>query len=196
MFLEIGEAELNELLGTKSLPVSLASVLSQTETYPTAAGRMTPALFRLLDEVLYCDAKGISRRPYLEAKALELLAVVVQELEEAEEAASKWLTQWDVDRLQQARAVLFARFQDPPRLPELARQVGLNEAKLKAGFRSLFGCTVFGCLRDYRMNEARRLLRARRYNVTEVALHVGYSNPSKFAAAFRKQFGHSPSNLA
>jgi AraC-like DNA-binding protein len=31
--------------------------------------------------------------------------------------------------------------------------------------------------------------------VTEVAQRVGYENPSKFAAAFRRQFGLSPSSL-
>ena len=31
--------------------------------------------------------------------------------------------------------------------------------------------------------------------VTEVAQRVGYSNPSKFAAAFRRRFGMSPSAL-
>jgi AraC-like DNA-binding protein len=45
------------------------------------------------------------------------------------------------------------------------------------------------------MEEARRLLLERHLNVTEVAQRVGYVNPSKFAAAFRRQFGMSPSAL-
>jgi AraC-like DNA-binding protein len=45
------------------------------------------------------------------------------------------------------------------------------------------------------LDAARRLLREGRYNVTEVALRVGYTNPSKFAAAFKAQFGVSPSQV-
>jgi AraC-like DNA-binding protein len=43
------------------------------------------------------------------------------------------------------------------------------------------------------MEEAARLLRDRRHSVTEIAMRVGYANPSKFAAAFRKHFGVPPS---
>jgi AraC-like DNA-binding protein len=83
----------------------------------------------------------------------------------------------------------------PPSLPELARHVGLNEFKLKTGFRTLFGTSVFAYLRAQRMELARRLLVQRGQSVTEVALRVGYANPSKFALAFRKHFGFPPSAL-
>jgi AraC-like DNA-binding protein len=45
------------------------------------------------------------------------------------------------------------------------------------------------------MERARQLLLERNLNVSEVALRVGYQNPSKFAAAFRREFGISPSSL-
>ena len=72
---------------------------------------------------------------------------------------------------------------------------GFNETLLKGRFRALFGTSVFAYLRQIRMEEARRLLLERHLNVTEVAQRVGYANPSKFAAAFRRQFGKSPSAL-
>jgi hypothetical protein len=46
------------------------------------------------------------------------------------------------------------------------------------------------------MEEAHRLLRARRHSVSEVALRVGYANPSKFAAAFRKHYSGPRRRLA
>jgi AraC family transcriptional regulator, transcriptional activator of the genes for pyochelin and ferripyochelin receptors len=42
------------------------------------------------------------------------------------------------------------------------------------------------------METARQLLSDRRLNVREVAQAVGYANQSRFAAAFRKQFGINP----
>lgn len=73
--------------------------------------------------------------------------------------------------------------------------VGTNELKLKQGFRALFGTTVFGYLRRHRMERARQLLLHREVSVTEAAGLVGYACPSRFAAAFRRQFGTRPSAL-
>ncbi len=191
---ELGRDRLAELLGTDSLPESVARVVSSDRDYPRSEQAMGPNLGRLFDEVVHCDARGTSRQLHLEAKGLELLAVIIDELEEESRAVSPRLSPDDRDRLEQARQILLANLEDPPHLPALARRAGLNEAKLKAGFRALFGSPVYAYLRDHRMEEARRLLR-RRYSVTEVAGRVGYRNPSKFAAAFRKRFGISPSHV-
>jgi AraC family transcriptional regulator len=43
-----------------------------------------------------------------------------------------------------------------------------------------------------RMNEARRLLRETKKSVADVAVEVGYANPSHFARLFRRETGLSP----
>ncbi|WP_433931377.1 helix-turn-helix transcriptional regulator [Sorangium cellulosum] len=194
--LEVDRARLSELLGTQVLPAAVERVLSSPRAYPSDAHPVAPALFRLIDELVHCDARGPSRQLYLEAKGLEVLAVMVDGLEEGERAASSALSAHDVDRLERARQIVLGRIDAPPSLPDLARLAGLNEAKLKAGFRALFGDTVYGYLRGLRLDEAYRLLRQRRYSVSEVAARVGYANPSKFAAAFRERFGIPPSHVS
>jgi AraC family transcriptional regulator len=47
---------------------------------------------------------------------------------------------------------------------------------------------------NLRMNEARQLLRETKMSVVDVALEVGYSNPSYFAQLFRRETGLSPSD--
>lgn len=192
--LEIGRERLCELMGTAQLCEVLEGVWSSSEGYPFRALAAPAVSFRLLDEIGHCDARGASRQLHLEAKGLELLSAWVDQFE-AEQRAHGALSVSDVERLEHARSQLLQRMSTPPRLPELARLVGLNEAKLKAGFRLHFGETVYGYLRQQRMIEAHRLLRERRYTVTEVAWRVGYANPSKFAAAFKDHFGVSPSQV-
>lgn len=192
--LEVAPARLNELMGTAALPASLQDVLSSNAAHASGHRKMTPTLFRLLDEILYCDARGPSRQLHLEAKSLELLASIIDDLD-APRAASSPLDQHDIERLERARHVLLSEIDAPPSLPQLARRVGLNEVKLKTGFRALFGNSVYGYLRSQRLEEAYRLLSQGRLNVSEVAVRVGYDNPSKFSAAFRKQYGITPSAL-
>lgn len=187
--LEIDAARLKELLGSLALPAAAEAILASSAVQAAHEQPMNPALFRLLDDILYYDARGPARQLYLEAKALEVLAVMVDELE----AATSPVCERDVERLHRARALLLSRMEEPPTLPELARLVCLNEVKLKTGFRALFGSSVYAYLRTKRLETARDLLLHHRLSVTEAAVRVGYSNASKFAAAFRKQFGIAPS---
>ncbi len=191
--LEVSRPRLLELMGATSLPDPIERILAAHDTFPSRAVDMGPALHDRFDEITSCDARGPARPVYVEAMGLELLAGIIDRIEES--AATRSLTAHDTARLEHARAILVARMEAPPTLPELARLAGLNEFKLKAGFREHFGQPVFAYLRAHRMREAERLLRSRAYNVTEVALRVGYANPSKFAAAFKRHFGHRPSEL-
>jgi AraC-like DNA-binding protein len=192
--LELEPERLRELFGAHVLPRALEKLLGSTAPYELHEQFMAPAVSRVLDEVLHLDARGGHRQLYLEAKGLELLAVLIDELELASQAMSP-LGPRDIERLERARRLLLEGMDSPPRLSELARTVGLNEFKLKAGFRTLFGSSVFGYLRTQRMEVARRLLVQRHLSVTEVAARVGYLNASKFATAFRKHFGLPPSAL-
>ncbi len=93
-------------------------------------------------------------------------------------------------QLEQAREILLADLSHPPTIPELARQVGLNQFKLKQGYRRLFGNSIYASFQEARMKQALVLLQ--KLNVTETALELGYSNTSHFSSAFRKQHGISP----
>ena len=93
-------------------------------------------------------------------------------------------------QLEEAHAILLSDLSSPPTIPELALKVGLNQFKLKQGFRQLFGNSIYATFQEARMNQALTLLQ--KLNVTETALELGYSNTSHFSAAFRKLHGISP----
>jgi AraC-like DNA-binding protein len=187
------ERRLRELLGAPELPRAFRRVTEADDAYPVVSHASTPRLVRVLDELVAADVTGSGRLLWFEAKCLELVALITDEVVVADTAQTARLSQHDIDRLERARAQLVARLDEPPTLAALARTAGLNETKLKGGFRHHFGTSVFGYLRKARMEEARRLLATRQLNVSEVAIRVGYLNPSKFAAAFRREFGTSPS---
>lgn len=89
-----------------------------------------------------------------------------------------------------ARERLLSDLSNPPTIGQLARETGLNQLKIKRGFKLLFGISVYALFQRERMEQARRLLQSR--SVTETATSLGYSNLSHFSAAFRKQFGMLP----
>jgi len=89
-----------------------------------------------------------------------------------------------------ARERLLSDLSNPPTIEQLARETGLNQLKIKQGFKVLFGTTTYGLFQRERMERALTLLQTN--SVTETASTLGYSNISHFSAAFRKQFGVLP----
>lgn len=98
----------------------------------------------------------------------------------------------NVERLRTAKAIVLSKFEDPPSLPELARQVGMNENQLKTGFKRVYGAPIYTYVHEHRMERARQLLEHPSTTVNEIAYAIGYSNSSHFIAAFKKKFGMTP----
>jgi AraC-like DNA-binding protein len=135
----------------------------------------------------------MTKQFYLEGKILELISVYFEQIEKNQRLFQQQLDRKDRDCIYQASEILLMRLSSPPSLQELATLVGINERKLKQGFREVFGTTVFGYLRDRRLEQAKELLLTGQIQVQEAAQAVGYASPTAFNNAFRKKFGIAPS---
>ncbi len=154
----------------------------------------TPAMQTLIQQVLNCPYQGITKRLYLESKALELIALRLEQIKgDTPTNTNNKLNSDTIDRIHFARDILIKNLDNPPSLIELARMVSLNDCTLKKGFREVFGTTAFGYLYNYRLETARNLLETGNTKVTEVLQMVGFRDRSYFASAFRKKFGVNPS---
>lgn len=155
---------------------------------------LTLPLHRAIQEVLSCRLPAPLKKLYLHAKALEILALQAEAFASAQPPRHV-RTEYDQERLLFARDYLIQHLHLPPSLPELARIAGLNEFKLKNGFKELFGQPVFAYLAEYRLQEAHAQLIEGRKTASELAFELGYSSLQHFSAAFRKKFGVSPREL-
>jgi AraC family transcriptional regulator len=79
-------------------------------------------------------------------------------------------------------------------LDRLAAQAGLSKFYFNRLFKSATGVSPSHYQINLRMDAAKRLLRETKKSVVEIALDVGYVNPSHFAQLFRKETGLSPSD--
>lgn len=128
---------------------------------------------------------------FIQAKIMELLAHEVERYCGVPDRDC-CLQPNDIARLQMAKNLMMKNMSAPPTLRELARLVGLNQKKIKQGFRELFDTTVFGFLRQYRMEQARLMFEKDLSSVSEVAGAVGYTNVSHFGVAFKNHYGVLP----
>jgi len=104
------------------------------------------------------------------------------------------LSRRDRALLYSLREFVDANFAAEHSLKSLAREFGCNEFKLKTGFKSLFGTTIFNYLLSRKMDYAIDSLR-KGNPVKEVATAVGYKNSNHFSTAFKRHFGVKPSSI-
>ena len=178
------------------LPQQLQQIITGDSFQPYyQLGIFTPAMQIAVHQILNCDFQGTLKQIYLEAKAIELITLKLAQIQDSIRGTTKLknLKSSDIDRIYHAREILLKDIEHPPSLLALAKLVGLNDYKLKLGFRHCFGTTVFGYLRSHRLEQARQLLVETNLSVSEIARTVGYSSLSRFGAAFKQQFGINPS---
>jgi AraC-like DNA-binding protein len=127
---------------------------------------------------------------------MELIALMLEHcvFPPKKSSAPEPLNRADIERIRAAHEHILANMQSPPSLLSLARYVGLNDFKLKKGFRQVFGNSVFGCLHEHRMNQARRMLQDSNKSIKEISYAVGYKNAHSFSDAFKKYYGVRPSS--
>ncbi|MCD9026099.1 response regulator transcription factor [Cohnella silvisoli] len=78
----------------------------------------------------------------------------------------------------------------------VAETVHVSSTHLMHLFRKDLNKTFYECLTEYRIDEAKRLLRHTSYRVYEVGLNVGFGDSKYFSQIFRKMTGMSPSEYA
>jgi len=75
----------------------------------------------------------------------------------------------------------------------LARDVGMSRAQLHRKMKEITGMSTGKFVRDMRMQQAARLIREGRVNVSQVAYSVGFSDQAHFSTVFKNYFGVTPS---
>lgn len=153
---------------------------------------MDPVAVVLLKKMLDSARGQGTRNLEIECGILELMSCAFRTFLLNDKPVSTKLSKTDRAKIEQAKEIVLARMAEPPSLIELSRLIGLNDYKLKMGFKEINGTTVFGYLRDQRLEKAYRLLEKGNTSVLEVSYAVGYSNPSYFAEAFREKYGVNP----
>ena len=98
----------------------------------------------------------------------------------------------ELERLEKMLNYLNMHFTEVISLQDLADQVHLSREVCCRFFKKMTGKTITGYLEEYRANKSFSLVQSGQYSMTQITEMVGFSNPSRFASAFRKQFGCNP----
>ncbi|WP_449242400.1 helix-turn-helix transcriptional regulator [Desulfovibrio sp.] len=189
------------LLGLEFTPEAAERLLPRVLPQPTERALTSAAMSAhersLAWQLLDVDACADFGPLYRQGLVLQLLAVSARRLGDggAGGAGSRPLGRPERQKVLAARDLLDARLESPVDIEDMAREVGLSPARLKAGFQIVTGHTPFRYLHEQKMHHARQLLLLEGCSVSEAAWRIGYTNVSHFGAAFRRLFGLLPGEL-
>jgi AraC-like DNA-binding protein len=105
------------------------------------------------------------------------------------------LKRYDLEKIHEAREYLLLNMENPPTLKELAHKMGINDFKLKKGYKQVFGTTIFGDFNRERMDKAIECLLEKHMSIADTALVTGYQDPPNFIRAFKAYFGSTPGEM-
>ena len=118
--------------------------------------------------------------------------VIVSANREDQTAAEPHLTERERAAVLKASAVIKANLAGNASIPLLASAVGLSQRRLVYGFKQIFDTTVYGHLRECRMEAARQMLEETDMPLKQIAYLVGYGHANNLIAAFRSRYGVPP----
>lgn len=156
-------------------------------------GAIDSPIQQILQQIMYCRYGGDLKTMFLLSKSVELLVLCAESYIAANNKTDAFLrSKADKEKIIAARDLINERVTNPPNLSEISRNIGLNEYKLKRGFKETFNNTVFGYLTEQRLHLAHQYLRDTQKTAAEISFELGYATPQHFNNAFKKKFGVTP----
>lgn len=151
----------------------------------------------IIASLLNKGENGVEDILLLKAKTLELLSMFITKLDH-----DKYNPTYPMKDLQTTRrlhrvehSIQQSILDGFPGIQKLASTAGVSETKFKMDFKKHYGVSPYQYFSIQQMRYAYEILKHNEVSVKELAFRIGYSSPSKFSAAFKKQYGFLPSEM-
>lgn len=152
------------------------------------------AMKDIMAQILDCPFHENTRQFYYDLKVRELLYQLLQAGFSKQEAPH--FTPFETAKIHEARNILQqSMHQKTPSIASIARQVAINQYKLRVGFQAFFHTGITKWVKEQRMQHAKYLILHSNKPVKEIAALVGYPHTANFITAFKKRFNITPGEL-
>lgn len=153
-------------------------------------------MFLIIKEILTCPYTGEIKKDFINGKVLDLFLLAMDIVSKHPVWQQIVLKPFEIEQIHAAKDIIVNELDSPSTILQLAKRIGLNDFKLKKGFKQIFGTTIFDYRQQTRMERAMELLTSdKSISVTEIAFKLGYEGVNAFSSAFKKHFGIPPTSF-
>lgn len=148
----------------------------------------------VISKILHCNYTGELLEFYRDLKAREFLCLALTP-HNGHSVPVVRLTRHNIEMIRESKHILDNGMGRHLTITSIAEEIGMNEFKLKAGFKQVFGISMFDYMIKVRMQAARNLLLETDKPIKEIAMLTGYSTKQSFLNAFKKYFHDTPGSF-
>ncbi|WFD09702.1 helix-turn-helix domain-containing protein [Tepidibacter hydrothermalis] len=98
----------------------------------------------------------------------------------------------EVEIFDKAKKIIDINIENAPTINVLANNLDISVYRLQKIFKDITGDTVYEYIKKERVEKAKYLLNNTDMKIIEIAIEVGYENPSKFSNIFKRYNGITP----
>jgi len=153
-------------------------------------GWVSSKISYIINQFLECTYEEDVRRLYFDNLVKELLLLLLLQKHRNGKDYTTYM-----QRLYEAKSIIEKNTSRQFTISEVAEQIGLNEAKLKSGFKQVFGIGLFQFMLQAKMQKAWVWVLETNKPVKEIARLTGYTSKQNFVTAFKKYFNATPGLL-
>lgn len=147
----------------------------------------------LLKKLYFMQSEGSpANRVGMKTGVIDLLAMLLYDRLLPTEGKSVYYTRFQVEIARRIESILSSDLAHTHTVREFSGQFGVSEGSIKNYFFGVFGQSISRYTMHKRMMYAAGLLEKTDLPIIEIAGSVGYESQSKFASAFRREYGIAP----
>lgn len=155
--------------------------------------KAAPEIGNAFLQVFNCSLPKKSKILFFESKVMEIFSKIISyEILGTDLTEQISLSEFEINQIKKVPEILMTNLYELPTVSTLSKQLAINRNKLAKGFKMIYGDTIFRYHRKMCLQRAATLLLDTDKSINEIALDVGYSNPSNFCYAFKREFGITP----
>lgn len=125
------------------------------------------------------------RAPYYKLKAQEVLLYLGWAKPEWQQESNQYVSQ-QTELIRQIHDFLVQHLDQRFTIEELAKRYLINTSSLKSVFKAVYGVPLASYVKEYRIQQAMKLLRETDDSIAQIAKQVGYETQGKFTKAFKE----------
>lgn len=162
---------------------------------------VTAQTLAIINDIKKTKMRGIAREIYMKGKVFELLShqinYVTQKhcISEKKIKSNYYLGPYDIAIIEKIARHIEQNTASFTTVKEFSKQFGMNEHKLKNGFKAILGKPIFEYAQEIRMVKAKDLLCYSQKQIKEIAYEIGYKSSIAFTEAFKRYYGILPKDM-